>query len=182
MKRYVKLLSVMLAVLTLIMSAIPVNAETRYMSGTFTFGKYAPVVRIRHKVYTDWSLQQQKNGTVSWCGKTYEDRDSQLFVILPTKTSGYYSFSAVDNPKLFLTYNPSNGKFTMSPATEKPDYDGGAYLPGKYQQYSINWTKSCTTSGNRRVTNAYRLKCKGTGKLVSFCGWCPITLQQINAS
>lgn len=182
MKRFLKIISVMFVVMMVVVSATSVHAETRYMSGAFKFGRYSPVVRIRHKVYTNWALQQQKNDSVSWCAKMYEDRDSQLFVIIPTKNTGYYAFEAVDNPQLFLTYNPSNGRFTMSPATEKPDYDGGAYLPGDTQKFKIEWCKSCTTAYNIKVTNAYRLRCRKTGKLVSFCGWCPIDLQQINAS
>lgn len=182
MKRCVKLLSVMLAVLTLIMSATPVSAETRYMSGTFKFGSYAPIVRIRHKVYTDWALQQQKNGTVSWCAKVYENRDLQLFVVIPTG-DGYYSFRTVEAPFKFLTYNKPSRKFTMENPSVEPKYDWENYQPGDYQKFKIEWRKSGTTAKNITVKNFYRLRCKGIGDAItSFSGWSPFDLQQINAS
>ena len=171
------------AVALIIITAASVQAETRYMSGTFRYGAWAPVVRIRHKTYTSWALQQQTSGSVEWCGKVHEERDSQHFVILPTEESGYYYLRSID-ARTVLTYGKDaqgRAKVTMEAPKTPARYDWEHSQPDDTQKFKIEWIKSGTTNGGKTVKNFYRLRCKKGNMLVSFGGWVPIELEQINA-
>ena len=177
-----KLTAILMALTMIFALAAPAQADVRYMSGPFKYGAWAPVVRIRHKTYTAWTLQQQASGKVEWCGKVHEGRDSQHFVILPAE-EGYYYLRSIDALTV-LTYGKDSAgrvKLTMEAPKIKPVHDWEHSRPNDSQKFKIEWIKSGTTNGGKTVKNFYRLRCKKGNMIVSFNGWVPIELEQINA-
>jgi len=119
-----KLVSIIFMVMLFVVMAVPAQAETRYMSGTFRYGAWAPVVRIRHKTYAGVVLQQKADGTVTWCSKA-KDIDEQFFVILPAEESGYYYLRSIDAHTVLTYGKDSKGraKVTMDIPKIPPRYE-----------------------------------------------------------
>jgi len=171
------------AVALIVIMAVPAQAETRYMSGAFRYGAWAPVVRIRHKTYEGVVLQQKADGTVTWCSKA-KDIDEQFFVILPAEESGYYYFRTIGRPLDVLTYGKdASGRamVTMEQPKIPPVYDWEYRTPDDSQKFKIEWVKSGKDAGGKKVTNCYRLRCKKGNAIVTFNGWVYANFEQVNA-
>ena len=153
------------------------EADTRYMEKSFSFGNYAPNVRLIHGYYQSYALETGKAGTLSWkklrSSTDYNDV-SQCFTILPAG-NGYYALYEVapmgGHNARCLTYVPGKG-FVM----EDPEH----YLADT-QRFKFKWYSSLKCSG-KTIRNCWRLVCKKDGMAFSSGGWSAVRIEQINWS
>lgn len=172
-----KALTAIVLIIALVMViALPVEADTKYIEKQFVFGSYAPQIRIINAALGT-ALEVRTDGSVCW-KKLRDNTDyndvSQSFLIVPAG-SGYYRIEEMlpmggHNPRV-LTYNPGKG-FAM-------DWPENGKISDT-QKFRFKWYSS-TTCGGRTIKNCWRLVCKKDN--VAFCrsGWGTVKFLQMNA-
>jgi len=172
-----KALTAIVLIIALVMViALPVEADTKYIEKQFVFGSYAPQIHIIN-AGLGTALEVNPDGSLSW-RKLRNNNDyndvTQSFLIIPAG-SGYYRIEEMlpmggHNPRV-LTYKPGEGFFMEWPANGKIS---------DTQKFRLKWYSS-TTCGGRTIKNCWRLVCKKDN--VAFCksGWGTVKLLQMNA-
>lgn len=172
-----KALTAIVLIIALVMViALPVEADTKYIEKQFVFGSYAPQIHIINAGLST-ALEVNPNGSLSWRkhrnNNDYNDV-TQSFLIIPAG-SGYYRIEEMlpmggHNPRV-LTYKPGEGFFMEWPANGKI---------ADTQKFRFKWYSS-TTCGGRTIKNCWRLVCKKDN--VAFCksGWGTVKLLRMNA-
>lgn len=172
MKNFIKTVIIFISILAL--SAIPVNAESKYIEKKFEYEGYAPTIIIHHPVY-NWVLEAKADGSLTWA-KPKKDNYNQLFTISPSKYSGYYSFREFNNGtyyQRYITYTKSGFRL------EYPSYDNyGMEITQNTQLYKFVWKSSDVCAG-KSVKNVWRLSCKNNVSM-SIGGWGCVKIEQIN--
>jgi len=174
MKRLITTILIIVTVITTM--ALPVNADNRYIEGTFTYGSYAPHIHIINAGLST-ALEVNSNGSLSW-KKLRNNNDyndvSQYFVIVPAG-NGYYAIQEMlpmggHNPRV-LTYKAGKG-FFMEWATNGKI--------GDTQKFKFKWYSSTTCAG-RTIKNCWRIVCKKDN--IAFCksGWGTVRIILTNA-
>ena len=172
-----KALTAIVLIIALVMvMALPVEADTKYIEKQFVFGSYAPQIHIIN-AGLGTALEVNPDGSLSW-RKLRNNNDYndviQYFVIIPAG-NGYCAIQEMlpmggHNPRL-LTYKQGKG-FAM-------DWPENGKISDT-QKFRFKWYSS-TTCGGRTIKNCWRLVCKKDN--VAFCrsGWGTVKLLQMNA-
>lgn len=168
-KVFILMVVAIMFITTILFDVTKVEARSKYIENKFVFGSYAPTVIIHHPIY-NWVLDVNQKGELVWA-KPVKDKQSQLFVILPTEYDGYYSIREFNNgttEQLYIGYTKTGFKLVSN---RKAKHDTIAY--------KFVWKKT-DNCGGKTFNNVWRLQCKANK--ICFCngGWGSFRFEQTN--
>ena len=160
MKRFIT--AVLIVATLLVCMAVPAEASERWVTKTFNYGSYAPVVQFRVEGLGEKYIAVKSDGFLTSGTKA----KAKHFVILPTVYNDYYVIRDADNPYLALTYTSAGFKMATS-----PDNDYGMPEYKQTQMFKFAWKTNVAQGYNNRKCNGWKIICKYNNMTVPVSGY-----------